>query len=285
MQYQQVQYQQLSSGEVVQVITPFQGQVEWKEEHKLNYAIKGRPAYAYTDVGLKPGQQLLADAGAMLWMDGEVQMETDCYGGCGNAFCRTCSGESFCQNLFTGAGNVTVGLTLPGDMIPFEVTPGNGWVLSRKAFVSGTSNLIVTSRFAGCAAACFGGEGPFLTKVYCTQGKGVFLAGNYGSLERHEVPYGQALFVDHGLFFAAHEAAPLRIGIVGNLVACCCSGEGFVLKFFGPCVVYTKSRDPAKWAREKQQHARGRGGGGAGVGGVVNVQVQLPGPGSAAVRV
>ena len=79
---------------------------------------------------------------------------------------------------------LTVGFELPGDMLAFGVTPGNGWVLTREAFVAGTNNLEVSARWAGCCACCCGDEGLFLTKVNVKKGDlGIFLAGGYGMIE------------------------------------------------------------------------------------------------------
>jgi uncharacterized protein (TIGR00266 family) len=236
------------------------GQVvrEERKEQPLTYFVKGRPAFAFVDIFLKKDQKCVADAGAMLWMESTVQIETGCYGGCCSAFARTCSGESCCQNMFTGPGGegagepgmkVTFGFELPGDMLPFLVKPGEGWVLTRKAFVCGTENCVVSARFAGCLACCFSGEGPFLTKVTVPAGEGMFFAGAYGALERHQVNNGQIFLVDTGLFFAAHEAVNIGVGLAGGLKTCCFGGEAWVMKFTGPAVIYTKSRDPAIFDR------------------------------------
>jgi len=77
----------------------------------------------------------------------------------------------------------------------------------------------------------------------------MFFAGNYGTLERHEIPAGKSFFVDTGLFFAAHESTSINVGKAGSIAAFCCGGEGFVMKFRGPAVIYTKSRDPSIFNR------------------------------------
>jgi len=222
------------------------------DDQQLSYAVKGRPAFAFVDVYLKPRQRVIADAGAMLWMDSEVPISTGCYGGMCNSCMRTCAGESCCFNQFEHPGKadqpvkVSFGFDLPGDMLPFGCLPGKGWVLTRKAFVCGTENIEVSSRFAGCMACCFSGEGPFLTKVMTGDGKaGMFFAGSYGAIERHDIDAGKIFFVDNGLFFAAKHDVQIGIGIAGGLKTCCCGGQGLVMKFVGPAVVYTKSRDPS----------------------------------------
>jgi len=220
-----------------------------KGEEHFQYAVKGRPAFAFVDLFLKRGQKVIADAGAMLWMDGNVPIETGCFGGCCSSFARTCAGESCCFNKFSHPGHddnhvrVSFGFDLPGDMLPFAVEKGKGWVLTRKAFIVGTENVVVSARFAGCAACLCSGEGPFLTKVTSDE-KGLFFAGSYGALERHEIQEKQVLFVDPGLFFAAKADIKIGIGLAGGIKTCCFGGEAFVMKFTGPCVVYTKSRDP-----------------------------------------
>jgi len=95
-----------------------------------------------------------------------------------------------------------------------------------------------------------------MTKISVEEGRGMFFAGNYGSLERHDIPEGKTFFVDTGLFFAAHENTDIRVGKVGTVKAFCCGGEGLVMKFKGPCVLFTKSRDPAVFNRWQ---AGGRG--------------------------
>jgi len=213
------------------------------------YAIKGRPVFSYVDVVLQPGQQVQADAGTMFWMDGAIQMNTWCIGSGCNPCLRTCSGETFCMNTFINPlptpATVTFGITRPGDILPFCVTPGNGWVLTKKSFIAGSENCEISCRWAGCGACTCVGEGPFISKVNCKENTtmAMFFAGNYGMLERVDVAANKTIVVGSGMFFAAHEAALLDIGIVGGCKGLCFSGEGVILRFRGPCVIYTKSRD------------------------------------------
>jgi len=221
------------------------GQTEYKAQEELTYDLKGRPAFSFVELDIPQGKAVLGDAGAMLWMDGAVRMETWCHGGCFDAWCRQCSGESCCQNKFHGPGKVTFGFETPGDMLPFAVAPGNGWIITSRSFIVGTDNCIVSSRWSGCGAWCCGGEGMFTTKVISNgQGNGMFFAGSYGSIERHDVPQGKVLFVAGSLFFAAHESTDIEIGMPSGCCTLCFGGDGWIMKFQGPAVVYTQSRDP-----------------------------------------
>jgi hypothetical protein len=202
-------------------------------------------------------------------------------------------------------------------ILPFAVTPGNGWVLARTSFVAGSSNVRVGARCAGCAICCCAGEGPLLTHITAandvadeaaingltaeqiaaadreltddmahdakpltartidtgsarttetgagavddsknplisstpTPTAGVFFAGRFGGIERHVLGPGQSLSVEPGHFFAAHERTPIGIGLAGGCATCLCGSERFVLKFRGPAIVYTKTRNPRIFKR------------------------------------
>jgi uncharacterized protein (AIM24 family) len=201
---------------------------------------------------LAPGEKVRASAKAMIWMDGHVRVDTKCADVCDGIW-RQCAGESCCVNEFTGpagGGSVTFATDLPGDMLPFGVMPGagNGWVVASGSYLCGTSNLTVTARFAGCAACCCGDVKPWLVKCI-VQGDqpAMFWAGGYGALTRHEIPAGKTFFLDNGLFFAANEQVNIELGLPGGFISCCCGGEGVVMKFTGPCVVYSQNRSPHIW--------------------------------------
>jgi len=218
-------------------------------EPALRGVINDRPAFAHVDIDLQAGQKIMADGGAMIWMDGKIPINTTC-GGCYAACWRTCAGESCCQNTFTGPGRVAFSFKLPGDMLPFGVAPGAGWILSSGAFVAGTMNCSVSSRWSSCTACICGGESPFITKITSNDGQNaMFYAGGYGAITRHEIPEGKTFCLDNGLFFAANENINFELGLPGGPIGWCYGGEGWVLKFRGPCVVYSQNRDPAIWRK------------------------------------
>lgn len=238
----------------------------------LNAEILNRPSFSHVKVQLDNGQKVMADNGAMIWMDGDMQMETWCYGGVMNALCRPLAFESCCMNTFEGPGEVSFGFDMPGDSYPFAVSPAKGWILTSGAFICGTENIVVGCRCAGLKACCCAGEGAFLTKITVgpESGNGVFYAGGMGAIQRHDVAAGQIFFIDTGLFFAAAEDIQIDVGLPGDFKSCCCGGEGFVMKFTGPCTVYTQNRDPAeflKLLRPQPQGDSGNQDGGGGGGG------------------
>jgi len=229
------------------------GQQDVKNDALLKGVVSGRPMFGSVDVYLTGGQEVVADGGTLLWMDSSLQMSTGMSGGgCCSGCARECAGESCCLNTYKGDGKVGFGMTLPGDIMTFAVTPDSGWILSKGAFIAGTNNIKISARFAGCCACLFSGEGPFLTRVTTKDPYGMFYAGGYGAVTRHDIPTGQMFLVDNGLFFAANDKQKIAVTFFGGMhgwwsgcKAANCSGEGLVMRFWGPCVIFTQSRDPA----------------------------------------
>ena len=120
----------------------------------LLYQIKGKPAFAYVDLHLKPEQRVVTDANHMLWMDRRIDSPTTelCWGGCMNTCTRTMAKESCCLNTYTNnsgeKAKLAVGFNDPGDILSFGVAPGSGWILSQGSFIAGTDNLDVCFVFA-----------------------------------------------------------------------------------------------------------------------------------------
>lgn len=253
-----------SKPEVIQMIS---GQPIDPNAPPLVYSIHGRPAFTYGDVILDGSRKVLADGKAMLWMDSHLQVGTECYGGCGASCMRSCSGESCCMNTYSGAGKVTVGFDDPGDMLAFGVTRGHGWMITQSAFVAGSENIKVSGKFSGCCVCCCTDEGVFMTTVEISEDSkednGIFLAGSYGMLERHELPEGKSMYVARGSFFAGHSDRPLNVTMVGGCCNFCCgaSWRSIVFKFEGPCVVYTQSRNPQDLRRLQEIAKASKAGG------------------------
>jgi len=230
----------------------------------LNGIIAHRPGFAHVEIALQAGEKVMANGRTMNWMDGNIKLDPQ-IGDCCAAYYRSCSGNSLCLNHFSGPGPVAFGSDLPGDILPFGVTPGNGWVVAPYGFLCGTDNLEVSSRFTGCLACVCNLEAPFLTKITSNNGNGMFYACGYGAITRHDVPEGKSLFVDNGLFFASNQTIDIGLGCPGNIISWCYGGEGLVMKFQGPCVVYTTNRNSAAWRRvlnappPRQRRTRRRG--------------------------
>lgn len=252
------------------------------DQPKVTGIVSMRPAYAHIEFTLEKESKILADAGAMLWLkpskDEKMAVNTWCHGGCFNSCCRSsCAGEPCCQNTFEGPGVVGFGYNLPGDILPFVVTPASPWIISKGMFVCGDSTVTVGAKFKGCALCldcfcCAGqclGEGPFLTHVTTEASAAVFYAGGYGEIQTIEIPHGSTLLINSGLFFASHADIEIGAAMPGDCKALCCSGEGMCLKIEATdsaLRVFTQNRDQSTFEKMLTPMPEG-GQGGAGDGG------------------
>lgn len=227
---------------------------EDKDRSFLKYEITGSPAFSVVRVFLEqPGQQVRAEGGAMVYMDGQIHMETKSAGGKLRGLKRKLGGESMFQNFFSlpdGAppGMVAFAHGAPGDIIHLHLNQGEEWMLSQDAYICGTPSIAVTSKFGG-AKGIFGGEGAFLTKIMA-EAEGDVWIGGYGYIERHDLAEGQEFVVDSGVMMAypANMQDRAKVSKVGGRKSFMLGGEGFVIRYRGPGVVYTQNREMGLFA-------------------------------------
>jgi uncharacterized protein (AIM24 family) len=231
---------------------------------QLNAFVLDRPAFARVDVYLNEGGvNVKSEAGSMIWMDKGLDVKTYMGASC-KAAC--CAGETCFHNDFSGNGKITFAFKLPGDILPFMVGANESWICNQGAYICSTPNVAIEARFAGCLACCCGGENPFLTKLSSNDGQpGVFYAGGYGAITRHDIEAGKYLVIDNGLFFAAKSDMAIDLALPGGCMGCVFGGEGLVMRLQGPATVFSQNRDPFPWRKllkpQPQKQSQGGGGG------------------------
>ena len=81
------------------------------------------------EIELDPGEGVRAEAGAMLYMEDGIEMQTNMGGGVFGGFKRILTGESFFITTFlysgSGKGHVAFGAPYPGKIIPLDVKAGD----------------------------------------------------------------------------------------------------------------------------------------------------------------
>ena len=85
------------------------------------------------------GETLCTQSGAMSWMSPNIKMETNSGGGFKKALGRLFAGESIFMNEYTSTGStglIAFASTLPGKIIPYHVTPGNGIIIQKSGFLA-----------------------------------------------------------------------------------------------------------------------------------------------------
>jgi uncharacterized protein (TIGR00266 family) len=208
--------------------------------HEIDYEIIGDDMQM-VEVELDPGETVIAEAGAMNYMEDGITFEARMGDGSGGAegFLgklvgagkRALTGESIFMTHFTnrGAGKrrVAFAAPYPGSIVPLELNAFNGSVLCQKdAFLCaarGTELSIAFSRRFG--AGLFGGEGFILQKLN-GDGRAFLHAGGTVVTKKLE---GETLRVDTGCIVAFSEGIDYDIERAGNLKSMFFGGEGLFL--------------------------------------------------------
>ena len=164
---------------------------------------------------------------------------------------------------------VALSPTLPGDVVSFDLAAGQALKLSRGAFLVGSPGVRVTGAFNWRGLLGVGQqEGAFLSKVQAPDDAPAHVvASGFGIVERHDVPEGASFIVNNERFFACDAGVQYELSSIGGVKSFLFGGEGFVMKFRGPCVVWTQSRGPAQFAAALGEYLPKSGGNGPSWGG------------------
>ena len=120
----------------------------------MDIEIIHRPSYSLAIAKLIPNERIRAEAGAMVSMSGDVQIETKAEGGFLKSLGRAMlGGESFFQNFWkAGAqgGEVTLAPELPGDVIEV-VLSGLPLMIQSGSYLASESGVELSTKFSSKA--------------------------------------------------------------------------------------------------------------------------------------
>lgn len=189
------------------------------------------------------GEALCTQSGAMSWMSTNMEMKTNSGGGLKKALGRLFSGESLFMNEYApqgGRGMIAFGASLPGKIIPYEVTPGNSIILQKSAFLAMEKGLDLSVYFQKrFGAGFFGGEGFVLQKV---SGNGIVFIEIDGYCKEYDLGPGERIVVDTGYLAAMSESCTMDVQSVKGFKNVMFGGEGvFNTVITGPGKVYVQS--------------------------------------------
>ena len=180
-------------------------------------------------------------------------MKTSSKGGIFSGLKRTFTGtSSMFLNTFTGTNSIGAKLVLashlPGDILPLMVHPGQKIITSGHGFLAATNNISPPdTRFRG--RNIFIGTNIFLSvlKVDSSSDKpGMIWLKSYGPHKKITLKEGEEHLVDGGLFLCSDGniqydiVKPSREFFIRSVAL---SGEGFSMKFRGPCEFYVSGRN------------------------------------------
>jgi len=206
--------------------------------------IDDRPAYAIAKVALDPGEEIVAEGGAMVAMTEGFELETKARGGFLKSIARsTFGGESFFMNTFRAPGSggtVRLAPALPGDMRVIELKDDRVMVQSG-GFIASSPSLEVETKWGG-AKTFFASEGLIMLRV---SGSGSLIIAAYGAIEEIELGPGEKFTVDTGHLVTFTQEIGFDVRKVGGWKSTMFSGEGLVVDLTGPgkLTLQTRSQD------------------------------------------
>lgn len=207
-----------------------------------SYEVMHQPAFSLAVVRLQPEQSILAEAGAMVSMSANVELQSQMKGGLFGAIKRAAGGESAFVSTFTargGQGEVTFAPGAPGDIAALEMS-NQMFFVQASSYLAGDASLNVDTKWGG-AKSFFGGEGLFVLQV---TGTGLLLVSSYGAIHRKRLQPGERYVVDTGHLVAWEGTTQytLRKAATGFFRSMM-SGEGIVAEFVGPGELLIQTRN------------------------------------------
>ena len=212
-----------------------------------SYQIEHQPAFSLAILKLQAEQSIMAEAGAMVSMSANIELQSQMKGGLLGALKRAAGGESAFVSTFTargGPGEVTLAPGAPGDIAAIEMHNQTFFVQS-SSYLAGDASLVVDTKWGG-AKSFFGGEGLFVLMV---QGQGLLLVSSFGAIHRKTLAPGERYVVDTGHLVAWEGTTQYTLrkaasGFFRSMV----SGEGIVAEFSGPGELLIQTRNLAALA-------------------------------------
>jgi len=243
---------------------------------EIEYKIVGKEMQ-FVEVELDPGESAVAEAGAMMYKDGSVQMETvfgdASAGSTGGGFMdkllgagkRLLTGESLFMTVFThtgqGIAHVAFGAPYPGNIIPVPLPSVGGTLICQKdsflCAAKGVSIGIYLQR--KILTGLFGGEGFIMQKL---EGDGLVFMHAGGTVVKRQLDPGEVLHVDTGCVVAFEPTVEFNIQQAGGIKTALFGGEGlFLATLRGPGKIWLQSLPFSRLAGRMLQAAPERGGG------------------------
>ena len=210
----------------------------------MKYEIVGKTVPA-VEVILNKGEAMYSQKGGMAWQTEGLTMTTNAKGGVMKSIGRMFAGESLFMNTYTSnvdGAKIAFATTVPGDIIPINVSEHNGFTIQKSSFLCAEPNVDISIAFTKkFSAGLFGGEGFILQKA---QGNGMlFLEVDGDPIERVLAP-GEVLKVDTGNVVGFENTVSYEIETVKGLGNIFLGGEGlFLTKLTGPGKVIVQTQN------------------------------------------
>jgi len=220
-------------------------------------------------VSLQAGERLTSEAGAMMFISGDISMDVEMPGGLAGCLKRKLlAGESLFLTRYQANGPGAVGITgpFPGSIRQHEL---DGEIICEKhAYLGHHGEVEIESAFAQKLGMGLrgGGEGFFLQRL---KGKGTVWLHGGGDFLDFDLAAGQRLVIDTGCMVMIEPTVTYEVKLQGGVAKSLFGGEGlFLVHMTGPGHVTLQTLPFSRTARRVLQ-AAGGGRDEAGVGGIL----------------
>lgn len=258
--------------EVIDAEVAAAGRSSGRQSDVIDYEIFGEEMQ-FVEVTLDPGEMVIAEAGAMMYMTEGIKMETvfgdpsqaqqGLWSKVVSAGKRLLTGESLFLTTFTNVAHrrevVAFASPYPGKIVPMPLDQLGGEVLCQKdAFLCGARGVQVSIAFQKrIGVALFGGEGFIMQRL---TGDGLALVHAGGTLVEKVLAPGETIRLDTGCLVALQPSVHYDIGFVGGFRNAVFGGEGlFLATLQGPGRVWLQSLPFSRLAGRVLAHASLRG--------------------------
>lgn len=214
----------------------------------MKYKIFGGQMPAVT-VRLEAGESVYTQSGGMSWMTEGISMETNLKGGLGKSLGRLFSGESLFMATYTAQkeADITFAASLPGEIRPFRIEPGQEYVAQKGAFLCATPGVTLSAVVNGMKSGLFGGEGFVLQRL---SGEGLVFLELDGAIQEIELQAGEKLIVDTGNVALFESQVSYSAQMVKGFKNILFGGEGlFLTTLTGPGKVWLQTLTASEIAR------------------------------------
>ncbi|HUJ13094.1 MAG TPA: TIGR00266 family protein [Thermoanaerobaculia bacterium] len=201
----------------------------------MEYQIVGDVMQALV-VDLRQGEELYAEAGAMLFMGQGIDLQAKMQGGLMKGLMRKfLAGETLFMSAFhcnAPTGRLALANPIAGKIFPIELK-GNTVLAERNAYLAAIGNVDLSVAFTKrFGAGLFGGEGFILQKI---SGQGLLFLHAGGNMLEFNLAPGEQLRVDTGCIVSFADSVSYDIEFVGGFQNALFGGEGlFYATLSGP---------------------------------------------------
>lgn len=226
-----------------------------RRAHEVEFKIYGEDLQ-FVEIMLDPQETIVAEAGAMMYMDSEIRMDTIFGDGSGkggtdlksklfSAGKRMLTGESLFMTAFTNTAAtkkcVSFAAPYPGRVVDFDLTDYNGVLICQKdAFLCAAKGISIGIAFnKKIGVGLFGGEGFIMQRL---EGDGLAFMHAGGTIIKKDLARGETLKLDTGCLVALTQTVNYDIQFASDIKSAIFGGEGMILATLtGPGTVWMQS--------------------------------------------